>query len=322
MEPRGPFHLGIKESVLEDTSEYIHSDTIFSAICNVYRLLYGRKSLEEILKLFKDHDPPFLISSAFPYISDTLLFPMPKSIDLSKYSEDIKKFKKVGFVSKSIFERIIKGKSIEEDIKEENLGQNGYVLFANEEKSQFRKGNIWEKREVPRVVIDRKTSASNIYHFGEIVYSKDCGLYFLIEFKDRGYEGKLKAAIRLLGDEGIGGDRTYGKGLFKIKEPEFNKISIDLTPKEHFITLSLYYPRKEELTSLREGFYELIGRGGWIYSPQGKTMRRKFVRMFAEGSVFPAPIQGDLVSVKPKEFTDHEIYRYGYAFAIPLEVEV
>ena len=64
LKPKADFHLGDKEAVLEKTSDYIHSDTLFSAICNAYRLLYGNERLQEVLKLFEDREPPFLISSA------------------------------------------------------------------------------------------------------------------------------------------------------------------------------------------------------------------------------------------------------------------
>ena len=174
---------------------------------------------------------------------------------------------------------------------------------------------------MPRVAIDRKTSASNIYHFGEVSFAQNCGLYFLMDLRLKEYEKKLKASIRVLGDEGIGGDRTYGKGLFKA---EFEELKMDLEPKDHFVTLSLYYPKEEEVSISR--YYELVNRGGWIYSIDAKNMRRKTVRMFSEGSVFKfadmpkSGFYGDLANVKPEGFAEHEVYRYGYAFAVPMEV--
>lgn len=55
-----------------------------------------------------------------------------------------------------------------------------------------------------------------------------------------------------------------------------------------------------------------------------KNLRRRTVRMFSEGSVFSAEsnsgLYGGLVNVKPEDFAEHEVYRYGYAFAVPLEV--
>ena len=350
LEPKAPFHLGEKEAVLEKTSDYIHSDTLFSAICNAYRLLYGNNELKEILEQFEASDPPFLISSAFFYADEVLTFPLPLSIDWGEYVNGgiieglnagreerkkidkfdlLKRLKGVKFVSENIFWRITEDEGgIGDYINDRNIIQG--ILFTDDELGRLRKrfdeqGNkdvrIWMKREVPRVVIDRKTGASGIYHFGEVSFVNNCGFYFLMDLRKKEYERKVKAVIRVLGDEGIGGDRTYGKGLFK---SEFKDVEMNLKPKSHFITLSLYYPKGEEISMLRAGYYELMNRGGWIYSTDAKNLRRRTVRMFSEGSVFKAvkglELYGALANVKPEGIDLHKVYRYGYAFAVPMEV--
>ena len=351
LEPKAQFHLGEKESVLEKTSNFIHSDTLFSAICNAYRLLYGNEELKKLLKLFEDLEPPLRISSAFLYADGVLTFPLPMSINWERYIDDdvvdrlnadrkenekidgfdvIKRLKKVKFASKNIFWHITEDpNSIKEYINDKNVIQG--ILFSDEELKELRKRfdvkenkdiMVWGEREVPRVIIDRKTNSSNIYHFGEVSFADNCGLYFLMDLRNGDYRKNIEAAVRVLGDEGIGGDRTYGKGLFKA---DFKDIGLNLKPKSHFVTLSLYYPKKEELYLLKEGNYELINRGGWIYSSDAKNLRRRTVRMLAEGSVFKAvdgkELYGDLANVKHREFAEHEIYRYGYAFAVPMEVD-
>jgi len=350
LKPKAHFHLGEKETVLEKTSDYIHSDTLFSAICNAYRLLYGTEELEAMLERFKRHEPPFLISSAFAYADNILTFPLPLCIDWDKYvnsevteglnagrekKDKIDKFdflkllKHVKFVSKRIFVDMIEDeRRIKDYVNDTNIIQG--ILFTDEEVEGLRTRfdvrenkdiNIWREREVPRVAIDRKTNSSHIYHFGEVSFADNCGLYFLMNLRMKEYEGKVEAAIRLLGDEGIGGDRTYGKGLFKA---EFDEIEVNRESKNHFVTLSLFYPQEEELSKLKDRYYELITRGGWIYSTDAQNLRRRTVRMFSEGSVFSAGsnsgLHGGLADVKPEDFAEHEVYRYGYAFAVPLEV--
>ena len=354
LEPKAHFHLGEKETVLEKTSNYIHSDTLFSAICNAYRLLYGNEELQDVLKLFKDREPPFLFSSAFAYAGEILTFPLPLSINWDNYADDevieglnaerkgkekvdkfgiLKRLKRVKFVSEKIFWNVTEEESrIKDYINDENIIQG--ILFDDAEVKGLRKRfdvkenkgiKIFGKKEVPRVVIDRKTSASNIYHFGEISFADNAGFYFLMDSRMKEYEKKAEAAIRVLGDEGIGGDRTYGKGLFKV---DFKEIEMNTEPGKHFVTLSLYYPMKEEISMLRDGngYYELINRGGWIYSLEAKNLRRRTVRMFSEGSVFKfsnetkSGLYGVLANVKPEKFAEHEVYRYGYAFAVPVEV--
>ena len=101
----------------------------------------------------------------------------------------------------------------------------------------------------------------------------------------------------LLGDEGLGGDRTYGMGLFK---PEFSEFSdfpkwLVLDGKaDLWITMSLYRPNEEELEI--EGFqpggswYRLVEKGGWIYSI---GLRKPRVTYFEEGSVFKFKPDGE-----------------------------
>jgi len=348
LKPKAHFHLGEKETVLEKTSDYIHSDTLFSAICNAYRLLYGEEELRGVLKLFKDHEPPFLISSAFAYAGEILTFPLPLSINWDNYADDevieglnaerkekvdkfgiLKRLKRVKFVSEKIFWNMTEEESrVKDYINDKNIIQG--ILFDDEELKRLRKRfdvkenkgiKIFGKKEVPRVAIDRKTNSSHIYHFGEVSFAKDCGLYFLVDSRLKEYEKRVEATIRVLGDEGIGGDRTYGKGLFNA---EFDEIELNMESKNHFVTLSLFYPQEEELSRLKDRYYELITRGGWIYSTDAKNLRRRTVRMFSEGSVFSAEsnsgLYGGLANVKPNDFAEHEVYRYGYAFAVPLEV--
>jgi len=309
MIPKTPFHIGLKEGTLEKTMCYIHSDTIFSAICNNYRLLYEKEELENLLRGFKD-DPPFLISSAFPYSHDVLFFPTPKSIDVSKCVErrDIKRFKKIEFISQKVVEDLTENNLVEH-LREDNIVQ-GKLLVSNEEKERI-DDKIWIEREVPRVSIDRRSSSSNIYYFGEVEYCKECGLYFLVNFREDAYKNKLNAAIRLMGDEGVGGDRSYGKGLFTIEFKDFSW-NID---SGSFVTLSLYFPREDEIEMVKNGYYEIIGRGGWVYSPDEKGTRKKFVRMLSEGSTFKGDktYYGGVVKVGEGK---HDVYRYGYAFPL------
>ena len=311
MIPVSPFHIGVKEGSLEKTMYYIHSDTLFGGICSAYRLLYGRDELESLLEEFKE-SPPFMISSAFPYVDDIYFLPIPRSINLTKYvdKEYIKRFKKIEFVSKQMLEDFIKN---DFSLDVDNILQ-GKFLVNNEERERLEKNNIkriWFDKEVPRVSIDRINSSSNIYYFGEIYYNKGCGLYFLVDFIKKDYSNKLEAAIRLLGDEGIGGDRSYGRGLFKLED---DGLSWDLE-SGFFITLSLYLPMDDEIDMVRDGFYEIERRSGWVYSPEWRGARERFIRMFREGSTFRGnkKIYGDLIKVGAGEY---DVYRYGYAFPL------
>jgi CRISPR-associated protein Csm4 len=198
----------------------------------------------------------------------------------------------------------------------------------------------------PRVVLDEVSGASQLYFFGMIRFSKGSGLYCFIRFNEdmrKEVESKLKAVINLLGDEGLGGERSSGYGTFT---PHWDSLDLELPENAEatngLITLSLWYPNEKDLlgsesdVSLEQ--YGLIHRAGWTFSPLlKKAYRRKVARMFSEGSTFSLTeppvtptrrrfevppkrrrnITGCLVDVTPYDLIKdggHYVYRYGFAF--------
>jgi len=313
---KAPLHLGEKEGMMEDSNFIIHSDILFSALCNSFRSLYGKTALEEFLVAFTNNNPSFLITSAFPYYKDILFFPIP--MDIKPPYEDIKNFKKLRFVPKDLWEELCRRGTLKKEGY--TFIQDKRVLIAEELLKDLRNKReksypMWKERETQRVALDTVTSASNIFSFREVVFRKDAGLFFLINWKDKSLEKKIKAAINLLGDEGIGGDRNSGKGVFI---PSFGEVELKEASARDYLLLSLYYPKKEEVENF-EGVYDFKIRGGFVYSLDNTTRRKKYVRMLTEGSVIKGrkPI-GSLVDVTPKGFSDHKVYRYGYAFFVPV----
>lgn len=308
--PKGPLHLGEREGWLEGTNTFIHSDTLFSAFLNAFLLLFGKKELENLIGKFKNYEPPFLISSAFPYWQESLFFPVPKNqISIEK------KVKKIEFVEQKGFEELLQGKRLDNFLDK-------LKTIPQEEEPHY----PWDIENVPRVGLSRFDNhpGERFFYFGEVNYKENAGFFFLIKYLNKEFKDKFEATIRLLADEGIGGDRSSGKGFFELLT--FKEIEIKVPENaDGVITLSLYYPKDEsEIIGIKNGFYELLERKGYIYSPYCKTLRRKSIRMFVEGSIFPKPPErlGKLVSVKPDIFTIHEVYRYGYIFDLPCKLEV
>lgn len=309
LKPKSSFHLGERENFLEGTDVIIHSDTLFSAFCNGYLLLYGKTKLEELLQRFLTNNPPFLISSAFPFWKSKLYFPIPYN-QIPKE----KKIKKILFIEKEGFEKLLDGEKIEEVA--ENFKTIPDINAKEEEKR-----TPWQIITTPRVGLSRLNNhpGDRYFHFGEVFYKENSGLFFLLDFKDDSLKKEFDAVFRLLGDEGIGGDRTVGKGFY---EPEFGQININLPDCESVITLSLYSPSESELFDIKDGYYEIIERKGYIYSPYNQSLRRKSIRMFKEGSVFKTKKKGRIVDITPEIFNFHKIYRYGLCCALPCRLEV
>jgi CRISPR-associated protein Csm4 len=300
----GPVHFGYKEKTYNFTEYMIHSDTLFSGIINCMGLLYGKDTIDEIIDKFVNNEPPFKISSAFLYIKDDYFVPRPFDLELSDIL-DFKKAKKVKFVP---LEFLLKHSV--ENKKEWDVSPTGLLI------SQKKYKNIVGEIERPRVTLDRVNSTCEIYYIDSCYFSENAGLWFFLDIFDESLGDKIKASIRLLGDEGLGGERTYGLGLFKADISE--NMAIGSLQESCYLLLSLFYPNKGEKIAGNISSYGFIERAGYIYSPWEMSKRKKKVRMLTEGSIFTSEPKGYTVDITPKGFQIHRIVRYGIAYCIPV----
>lgn len=305
-----PLHLGSKEAMLENTLQHIPSDVVFSALCNVYRHLYGKQALESLLAE-QAQSAGFLLSSAFPYYRDAYFLPRPLNFDLTRYGFEPKKAKRVKYLEYNLMHRVLAGKFQAADLENYVAEAVQGLLLPRE----YQGLKICREVEIPRVALDSLTAASNIYYFNQVTFTREAGLYCLVRCAPELW-GRLKTCFRVLGDEGIGGDRTSGKGGFAVEFPgELAFPQLD-QPASH-VLLSLYYPGSDEARNL-EAEYALIKRSGYVYSSEETGLRRKSVTMLAEGAVVYAdsPPVGKLVDLTPPGFDKHKVWRNGLAFAV------
>ena len=332
LEARSPFHLGERGVGLERTEVMAHADTLFSALCLTCREWYGLSELDNLLSAFLT-DPPFLFSSAFPYAAAPggariRLYPRPQGIPAGVKEEDHKKFKKVKWVSEAVFYLWIRG-----ELKIENTRplHDGEVWLSREEAQALGvpEGNteprkpfrLWADSEVPRVSVDRASNASEIYRSGRVRFAPGGGLWVAFWWRVEGWSTFVEELLQVLGDAGMGGERSAGHGQFSVAGSEWLSLP---DPAGHFVNLATYWPQPDEVTSVLEGgaAYTLIMRRGWMGSPEGSALRRKAVRMIGEGSVLGMPskaVLGGLADVTPDVFRHHRVYRYGYALPVGME---
>jgi len=256
--------------------EIPHADTLFGAMASAISLLQGSEAVGEFIKAFKEEAR---ISSAFPYMEDSLYLPKPLTVELLEF-EDItvmKRIKKARYLDLENFERALRLEPFE-----------------------VPEGEPYAARSVPRVALDRVTEDSSLYFWDEIRFRDDAGLYFLYQGPDDIYRKFVKPAIRLLGDTGIGGKATWGFGLF---EPSFGHVEIKAPESPHGVTLSNALPTKSPL------LWALLKKGGWSFG-----RRKPKITFIAEGSV----VEGDPGRVGSLDvglpFTVHV---YGRTFPVP-----
>jgi CRISPR-associated protein Csm4 len=346
---RSPFHFGERGVGIEESSVLLHSDTLFSALCLSLREL--GEDPEALLKRFPrtapqaSEPPPFRLSSAFPYAGEVCFFPRPmlKPQGLEEIADPTvgKTLKKIQFVSQVLFEALVAGSPVDSyllgsdgKVRRDVLLQGGQVWVTPGELEKLRPFEeketatirLWEEQTTYRVTVDRGTNRSQVYQAGRVRFASGCGLFFLVDYEDTGWKGCLEKAMRVLGDAGVGGERSSGHGQFDLEvSPSFHLAEPE--GANGYATLSLYWPTEPEVQSdvLEGASYGLVNRRGWLGSPDGMNLRRREVRMLVEGSVLRHRPEGALADVKPLDpapvrNVPHDVWRYGLAFPVRCRV--
>lgn len=330
---RAPLHIGERGVGQEETREFVPADTLFSALCSMWRLLYGIDSLQhDLLARYRDAGrEPFFLTSAFPYAGAIRFYPKPLRPPTDE-TEVAKRWKGIRWVSERVLEQYLHGEPIQLEVSTPN-GKQGLTLHEGEclihpdDRDALQSFWDYERDDlamyrqavVPRVALDRITNASQIWQFGETHFAQGCGLWFGVQFGESGFQERFEACLRLLGDTGLGGERGAGRGLFTFERREW-QLRTPSSPTR-FLTLSPWLPANAEQRSWlqREGSaYELTLKRGWLGSPEARNLRRKEVWMVAEGSLIAHPPEfrlGQLIDLSPDR-APHPAYRYGYAFPI------
>ncbi|RKU14241.1 type III-A CRISPR-associated RAMP protein Csm4 [Candidatus Poribacteria bacterium] len=309
---RSPIHLGRRGIGLEETAISIPADTLFSAICQTWRTFYGEDNLTDFLDQYETGEP-FMLTSAFPFAPDIRFFPKPL-IDLKvNADDDRKKIKRVRYLSENRFRQVVNGEIL---FDPDTLVDNGQLWIHDADKCP---PTVWKTDTRPRVTLDRQSSASEIWHLKAVKFGKDCGLWFDAKFEAEEIQTHIETILRVLGDTGIGGERSAGYGLFDFHSQPAEPAAEQEASR--FVTLSPICPRDaDQLNILIQGddvSYTLEERSGWIGSAEASSQRRQQVWMFAEGSVLNGngAQVGRLIDLKP-EACPHPVWRYAYAWPI------
>ncbi len=319
---RAPLHIGERGVGLEESRTFASADTLFSALCVMWRELYGVTKLEkELLPAFQTDAPPLLLTSAFPYAGSVRFYPRPLG---AKVKGDGKAWRKVRFVSERRFAQLAQGETL--TLEKAHCLNDGAVWVDDADLPELRAWQrdgdyrFWQHAVTPRVTLDRITSASALWQLGGVSFNAGCGLWFAARCQSD-WQAPLETALRLLGDTGLGGERGAGYGLFSVARREPLTLP-DLPNAEQFITLSPCAPASaaqlQALTQQREVQFNLSVRRGWAGSPAAGNLRRQEVWMFDEGSLLAGSggaNAGRLVNVKPLPEM-HDVWRYGFAFPV------
>lgn len=332
---RSALHLGADVSGigLEDSRFIAHSDTLFSCLINSYAELHSGDSsaVEKLLEPFREGEPPFRVSSAFPFQmrTEAATYYLPKPlVDPPLFYDSME-----GQWAKQVYGKLVRNTQLVQIDTFKNWLEGEEADLDGLETQNISSFCIREIR--PQHTRDRLTDATTIYHTGLVHFHGRSGLYFLVELNNKSLLnwGAFRVMLSRAGMNGLGGRRSHGNGVFNVNDDTISKLDqswrelFDLPKQNGFINLSLYLPEPETVDKLDPVAYQLVPRRGWCYSSvTPRQMKRKTVMMVGEGSVFRNELKGTLADVTPEKseqsdgFTAHKLYRYGLPISLPIYI--
>jgi CRISPR-associated protein Csm4 len=306
LRPLSGFHLGTgRVGDLADLDGLPRSDTIAAALISLWRWVDSSAPIAEIAAR-----PPFAVSCALPVPAgrDEPLFPvLPGVLGAGRRDDPAqrKRWKAVRFMAASGFRALAQG-------QEPDAAQ-----FPDPQSP------LWTDDVRLRLEVDRlgdHPAEGRLFEFGTTSFGDGVRLALICDLDSDSVRNTFEAVLRLLGDEGLGGDRKVGNGRFAVIESRPFDVALGEGAR---LCLSLLHPTKEEIDAglLDEpAAYTLVERGGWI---DGMPLRRASIRMIAEGSLLRdlgRPTLGDSPKVLdplPERGLPHPIFRPGRAVTIP-----
>jgi CRISPR type III-A-associated RAMP protein Csm4 len=328
--PAGPWRFGPDSGARDRAEPLGHSDTIYSAV-TAAMLQLGM--LDEWLDATaRSSGPPAVVlSSCFPFLDDHLLVPPPRHVWPPPPSPKVR-WKAARFVPLSVVESLLAGEAVSE---ERWAADSESECLVPVERGTVR--TPFHRALRPAAAVDRMTGSSELHRTACIEFLRGAGMWLAASFANEDAESRwadpLAGAVRLLGDTGIGGERSRGWGhseqveitrgeiseLFKLRAPGNGSVESETA----FWLLSLFHPSEQDAVDWQRGNYALIARGGRVDSPALAGAEKQMLRLVEEGSVLyaqSAPV-GRARDVAPEGFP-HPVFRSGFALAVPISVRV
>lgn len=336
--PRSQFHFGTialdENTSLDNTTEYLHSDTLFSAIINTIAKIYPQDT-ETWVKKFEQGS--IQISSGYYCLEldEQWVYFLPKPVvcDLMP-TKDAKKTRKIVFVSKAIWEQ---GIEPEEWITEKCvILQSKFVMLRSELDEKLKElKKLYHVVSIPKVFAHHLDQEDSLYYqtnvqmadldpmtnldlseFGE---SYKVHFYFWVKHQlEEDDRKRFQAVLRVMAEYGVGGERSVGCGQFE--EVLFPTVEIKLNQEaQQNCLLSLGIPGDKELEEF--AYYKVLTRGGRATGRKisdDKLEKLKRVKMIVEGAVVKSEVLGKIVDLSPFEHEGVPYKRNGSCFLSPL----
>ena len=323
------FHLG--ERSLDDTSDILHADTLFSALANVYEMaLSGASTIIRLMKTGK-----LCFSSglyAVQYKNQSVFFIPKPPVDYSG-TKELKTLKRVKYISVGVWKMFLESLDTSSCVSMLDLmalpSIGGEFVYSENELpgilNRLDQKVFRNVRTSPKVKVHTTDREDCLYHETTVQFnaieldqeSMNGAYYFFLQHDLTAVEfTEFMAAVRIMADEGVGGQRTSGHGQFA----SVQVVEIELPPcsaPSLYLGLSLISPEND--SEFHHGLrdYELIVRGGGSLGKTGiAEEHRRQARFVCEGALLRQQMSGRFIDISPEQ--DGTILRNGFNFSLPI----
>jgi CRISPR type III-A-associated RAMP protein Csm4 len=314
LRPTTPWRIGPDSGDRDRVDRVLHSDSLYSAVASAMERL---ELLDDWLgATARAPQPAVRFSSCFPFHGETLFVTPPRNLWPPSASSKVR-WKGARFVPLKLVESLASGQGVSEDSWMID-GPSECLIPVNAPGGPFRVSVR------SSAAVDREGAAVAPHSAACLEFAPGSGLWTLAAFSSdetrETWKPRLFAALRLLGDSGIGGERSRGWGRADVSFADQESPLVGSNGggvESAWWMLSLFYPAPQDSIDWRRGNYSVTTRGGRIESAAGWGQPKLATRMITEGSVLIAPDEprGAAADVAPEGFA-HPVYRAGYALAV------
>lgn len=299
---------GNSKGQLADSDYIMHSDTLFSALCQEALKLGGEAELNKLYALGKEGK--LLFSDTMPYIEETYFLPKPlmhiERTEQESSSVLKKAHKKLKYIPSALYESYIQSL----------VGKESFDVHAV---NDLMHGFAHQDNRVMAGVTGNEDTKP--FYVNTWTFVENAGLYVIIGYEQEADVYWLENLMRHLGLDGVGGKRNSGLGKFDIEDSIFlaDAYSDGLEALQKLLTaegdwqmtLSCTLPTKDELNNALDGAaYQVVKRSGFVHSAEYAAEQRKHNNLYvlSAGSCFKTKFDGDIYDVS--NGGNHAVYRY------------
>jgi len=318
LQPITPWRCGAGHR--DEPASLVPSDSLFGAICDaMLRLGWLPEWLES-------GTPSARMTSLLPFQSEVYYAPLPESLRSTPGLRRVR-LESVRFATLRAIQELA-ARQFDENRWVLDL-PSGCLLPADRAGA----GGPYRTLERQRVAVDRWTGESAVAASTQgVEFATHSGAWGLFVFPDAEaasvWSPRIKAAFRLLADDGIGGWRVAGWGRSRrprFREGDLDRLLTNLGWKHaapeviesqkdtKWWTLGLFAPGSTDQVDWTSGAYRTMMRSGWT-----ATEAKPELRLVREGSILSSPATPTgRISESIVEGAAHPILRYAAGLALP-----